>query len=60
MDEWTTMDPVRCGGCTALAEASRANEKATHPGALRYIVGLREGWQERRAQRAHERAVRAG
>lgn len=54
--EWTSMAPHRCGGCTALAEAAEANKDAKHPGALRYIIGLKEGWESRLAA---ARAARA-
>jgi len=47
--EWTTMAPHRCGGCTALAESAEANKDSRHPGALRYIIGLKEGWEARLA-----------
>lgn len=61
LDEWTTMHPVRCGACTALGRAAEndADQKREHPGALRRIVGLREGWQARKAERVAEREARA-
>lgn len=45
-DYWTTMDPVRCHACTALAVAQDVSQEARHPHALRHVVGLREGWEE--------------
>lgn len=61
LEEWTTTEPHRCGGCTALARAAaRAEEqKREYPSALRYIVGLRAGWEERRARSVAARAERA-
>lgn len=58
-DYWTTANPHRCGGCNALAEAHEASEQQgrKHLGALRYVVGLREGWQERRSAARAERAA---
>ena len=55
-DEWTTMHPQRCGGCTALARAADHAKDAEHPQALRYVIGLREGWESRKASLAGERA----
>lgn len=55
LDEWTTTEPHRCGGCTALAKAAERNQKRDYPGALRYIVGLREGWERRKAAKVAER-----
>jgi len=52
LEEWTTMDPHRCGSCTAIAVAAEVNKEASHPGALRYVVGLRSGWEDRLAARA--------
>jgi len=42
---WTTMNPVRCHGCTALAVAQDVVKDANHPHALRHVVGMREGWE---------------
>jgi len=57
LGEWTTMHPHRCGGCTALAEAAESNKDAKHPAALRYVIGLREGWQERLAAARAKRSA---
>ena len=59
LEEWTSMDPHRCGGCTALAVAADQSKDRDHPGALRYIVGLRQGWEERKARLVAARAERA-
>ena len=59
LDDWTTMEPHRCGGCTALAVAADRSKDREHPGALRYIIGLREGWQDRKARLVAARAERA-
>lgn len=48
-DEWTTMAPVRDHACTALAQAAESNRDAKHAQALRYPVGMREGWEQRLA-----------
>lgn len=57
LHEWTGMNPHRCGGCTALADLAEQNRDAKHPGALRYVIGLREGWQERLAAARAKRAA---
>jgi hypothetical protein len=61
LEEWTTLAPHRCGACTALAEASkRAEEQGReHVGALRYVVGMPAGWQDRKARLVASRAERA-
>ena len=56
-EHWTTMEPVRCHACTALAVAHKATEGADHPHALRHIVGLREGWEDARSAARRERAA---
>jgi hypothetical protein len=58
-EEWTGTHPHRCGGCTALAVLAEQNKDAKHPHALRYVIGLREGWQERKARLVAARAERA-
>lgn len=58
--EWDHFEPaLRCGGCTALARAAEQTKEADHPGALRFILGLRHGWQERKAALVAARAERA-
>lgn len=59
--EWTTSLPIRDFACTALARADeRAHkDKREHPGALRYVVGLRPGAVERKAALVAARAERA-
>ena len=59
LDEWTTAEPYRCGACTAIARAAEQADKVgrEHPGALRFIVGLREGWEGRLAAARAKRAA---
>lgn len=54
-DEWTTMNAVRDHGCTALARAGERDKEREHPHALRYVVGLREGWEDRKAAKVAAR-----
>jgi hypothetical protein len=56
-EEWTSAHPWRCGGCMALSRAAKRNEKDDHPHALRYVIGLREGWERRKAKAVAERAT---
>ena len=60
-DEWDYMPPQRCHGCTALARAADAAEKnkVDHPGALRWVIGLKHGWEARRAMSVAARAERS-
>lgn len=56
-DEWTTMPAMRDHACTALARAQERDKDREHNGALRYVVGMREGWQDRLAATRAERAA---
>lgn len=58
-DEWTTVGPFRDYACTAIARAAESAKDSDHPGALRYVVGLREGWEGRRAASVAARGERA-
>lgn len=55
-DEWTTTHPYTCGGCAALSRAGKRNEKEEHPTALRFVIGLRQGWEKRKARKVAARA----
>jgi hypothetical protein len=55
-EEWTWVEPSRCYACTMLANAAEASKDRDHPHALRYAVGLREGWEARKALKVQERA----
>ena len=56
--EWTTMLPHRDFACTTLAKAAEKYKDSEHPQALRYIVGLREGAEKRKAKAVAKRAER--
>ncbi len=56
-DEWATSSAVRCYSCYALAQQGERDKGAEHPGTLRYMVGLREGWEDRLAAARAERAA---
>ena len=60
VDQWTTVDPPSvCGACLALSKAQKKNEDHDHPSALRYIVGVSEGWEQVRQERSAARRERA-
>lgn len=57
LDEWTYVTPHRCGACTAIAQSAEKAEKTwEHPGALRHIAALPEGWEKRRELARRRRA----
>jgi len=37
---------VRDNAARAIAQAVEQNKNGAHPETLRYVVGLREGWEE--------------
>ena len=43
----------------ALALAAESNKDAKHPEALRYAIGLREGWETRKAAKVAAREAAA-
>ena len=59
-DEWTHLDPVVDHAAMALALAAESNKDAKHPETLRYAIGLREGWEARRAAKAAARQAATG
>ena len=54
-DEWTHMDPVVDYAAMALAVAADSEKDKKHPEVYRYAIGLREGWEARRAAKAAAR-----
>lgn len=58
LDEWDTWPAIRCGSCTALARAAERTKDSDHPQALHHAVGLRHGWEERKAALVAERVSR--
>ena len=56
-EEWTHLDPVVDYAALTLAVAAESRKDEKHPEAYRYALGLREGWEERRAARAAARAA---
>lgn len=57
--EWTTLEPIRDYACTAIARTAEGAKDSEHPGALRYVPGLREGWEGRKAALVAARAESA-
>lgn len=58
-DEWTWIDPVRDYAALAMAQAAGTKKDSDHPEAWRYVIGLKQGWEERRAEkwRARQEAL---
>ena len=54
-DEWTSMEPQMCGGCAAYARAQDRSKDREHPHAWKHVLGLREGWQARKAAKVAAR-----
>jgi len=54
-DEWTHLDPVVDHAAMALALAAESKKDEKHPEVYRYALGLREGWESRKAAKAAAR-----
>ena len=61
-DEWTYIDPVKDFAAATLAAAAETKKDSDHPDAWRYVIGLREGWEARKAAKvaAREAATSEG
>lgn len=58
-DEWTGLAPVRDFAAQALSTLADAKKDTDHPHTWRYVVGLREGWEERKAAKVRARQEEA-
>lgn len=54
-NEWGALDPVRDHAALAMARIADLNAKDDHPHTLRYVIGLKEGWEERKAAKVKAR-----
>jgi hypothetical protein len=54
-DEWTGLDPVRDYAALAMSRLADTTKESDHPETFRYMLGLREGWEERRAAKIASR-----
>lgn len=54
-DEWTGLDPVRDFAALAMARLADTKKEADHPETFRYVLGLREGWEDRKAAKVTAR-----
>lgn len=60
-DEWTAAaPPARDFAALKMAELAAAKKDVDHPETFRYILGLREGWEERKAAKVAARATGDG
>jgi hypothetical protein len=51
-DEWTNLAPAVDYAAQALAVAADSKKDEKHPEVYRYAIGLREGWEARKAAKA--------
>lgn len=54
-DEWTGLAPVRDYAALAMTQLAATVKDESHPETFRYMLGLREGWEERRAAKVAAR-----
>ena len=54
-DEWTGLSPVRDYAALAMTTLAKTVEGDDHPETFRYMLGLREGWEERKAAKVAQR-----
>lgn len=54
-DEWTYVEPVMDYAALAITLSAEAKKDSDHPHAWRHLIGLREGWEERRAEKVRAR-----
>ena len=54
-DEWTGLAPVRDNAAVAMARLADSVKNADHPESFRYVLGLKEGWEERKAAKIASR-----
>lgn len=60
-DEWTGLAPAQDFAALAMARLAELKKDDDHPETYRYVLGLKEGWEARRAARAAARqAAEAG
>lgn len=58
-EEWTFLDPVKDFAAEALAIAAETRKDEKHPQSWRYVIGLKEGWESRKAAKAAAREAAA-
>lgn len=54
-DEWTGLEPVRDFAALAMSTLADTKKDADHPETFRYVLGLREGWEARKAAKVAAR-----
>lgn len=58
-DEWTALAPVRDHAALAMSHIADTTKDDRHAESFRYVIGLREGWEERKAAKVAERIATA-
>lgn len=59
-DEWTGLDPVRDFAALAMSRLADTVKDSDHPETFRYMLGLREGWEARKAEKVAQRRAATG
>ncbi|WP_330473831.1 hypothetical protein [Terrabacter sp. C0L_2] len=59
-DEWTHVSPVIDYAAQAFAISTDSKNSEKHPEVWRHAIGLKEGWEARRAARAAAREAMGG
>ena len=54
-DEWTWFEPVRDYAAMAMSQAAQTMKDSDHPESWRYVLGLKDGWEDRLAQKRRAR-----
>jgi len=54
-NEWASLDPVVDYAARALRESAEATKGWEHPEDARHLIGLKEGWEERKAAKVRAR-----
>jgi hypothetical protein len=58
-DEWTGLAPVRDYAALAMTTLAEQVKDDKHPETFRYRLGMREGWEERKAAKVAARKAAA-
>ena len=58
-DEWTGLSPVRDYAALAMTQLAKSVDGDDHPDTFRYMLGLREGWEQRKAAKVAQRVAAA-
>ena len=54
-DEWAGLDPIRDYAAMAMTQLAEQKKDTEQPHTWRYVLGLREGWESRKAEKVRAR-----